>query len=557
MKRTLFTILLSTIVVSAGAQTMYDALTFSQNDYYGTARSIGMGNAMTAVGGDLGSIGLNPAGSAVAGYSQFTISPSLTLTTSSTSFSAYPVNGVDKYTNEQNSRFTKMTLPNIGMTFNLSTGNERGLKSVTYGVVINTTNDYTGKMMGGGANDRTSYLGAMAVGTDGCDIDIMNGYLDNNGNAIDQWDYAYYNTYYPFNSIVNAQIGSISNFGDVDDENYYTRYIAATEGYSKIGPGQYDIYLQGPLNQRYGRQTTGSKSDYLFNAGLNFSDNFYVGANLGAVTLSYNYDEYFKEAAQNNEDFPIDLVDKDGNGYTIHFDNYRARYSYSASGSGVYAKVGFIAKPTTGLRIGAAIQTPTIMNINETWQHAADIHYADSRDDAEAVSPKGSYSYTLRSPYRTNAGLAYTFMGMGLVSVDYEMTDYRTMKFSTLDDYGYDSSFDNVNQDIRNHMGVSHQLRIGAEVKPAPEVAIRAGYNHSTTPEYYDNEVLHDKINSYSVGVGYSSNGAFFLDLAGRLTTLSDEYISPYVDYLDDCASPLLLNKRSRWILTATLGWRF
>ena len=55
----------------AGAQTMYDALTFSRNDYYGTAKSIAMGNAMTAVGGDLGSIGINPAGSAVYSYSQF------------------------------------------------------------------------------------------------------------------------------------------------------------------------------------------------------------------------------------------------------------------------------------------------------------------------------------------------------------------------------------------------------------------------------------------------------------------------------------------------------
>ena len=52
----MFTALLSLTAVAAGAQTMYDGLTFSQNNYYGTARSIGMGNAMTAVGGDLGSI---------------------------------------------------------------------------------------------------------------------------------------------------------------------------------------------------------------------------------------------------------------------------------------------------------------------------------------------------------------------------------------------------------------------------------------------------------------------------------------------------------------------
>ena len=75
MKKTFLAITLLLAAVSAGAQTMYDALTFSQNNYYGTARSIGMGNAMTAVGGDLGAIGINPAGSAVFNYSQFTISP--------------------------------------------------------------------------------------------------------------------------------------------------------------------------------------------------------------------------------------------------------------------------------------------------------------------------------------------------------------------------------------------------------------------------------------------------------------------------------------------------
>ena len=81
MKKTILAITLMLAALTAGAQTMYDALTFSQNNYYGTARSIGMGNAMTAVGGDLGSIGINPAGSAVYNYSQFTLSPNLTVST--------------------------------------------------------------------------------------------------------------------------------------------------------------------------------------------------------------------------------------------------------------------------------------------------------------------------------------------------------------------------------------------------------------------------------------------------------------------------------------------
>lgn len=71
MRKTAITILLSLASVAAGyAQTAYDALMFSENNYEGTARSVAMGNAFTALGGDLGAVTINPAGSAVANYSQ-------------------------------------------------------------------------------------------------------------------------------------------------------------------------------------------------------------------------------------------------------------------------------------------------------------------------------------------------------------------------------------------------------------------------------------------------------------------------------------------------------
>ena len=57
-----------TSVYSLSAQNMYDAINLSRNEYLGTARSMALGNAVTAVGGDLGMIGINPAGSAVASY---------------------------------------------------------------------------------------------------------------------------------------------------------------------------------------------------------------------------------------------------------------------------------------------------------------------------------------------------------------------------------------------------------------------------------------------------------------------------------------------------------
>lgn len=576
MKRTIFTALLSLTAIAAGAQTMYDGLNYSQNNYYGTARSIGMGNAMTAVGGDLGSIGINPAGSAVAGYSQFTITPNLTISSMNASYSAYPVGGADRFTNEQNKRLTRFSMPNIGLTFNWKTGNGSGLKAITYGLVVNGTNNFTGKMLAGGRNDKTSYQSAIAVAADGYDMDFLNGYsIDKDGKRVDRgWDYPYYygddfqndpnkGKFAPWNVIANAQAGSIANYGDTDDPSYYWRYKATTEGYSNTGEKDangnyiYDIFLAGPLNQAYSRNITGSKYDVLFNVGFNFGDTFFVGANLGVTSLNYNYDECYKEAAENPSAFEIDFGDK---GKTC-FSDYRTRYSYTADGSGVFGKIGFLWRPVDGLRVGAAVQTPTIMEINERWIQDVNLNYTDASFNGSAKTPEGDYSYRLRSPYRLNAGAAFTFAGMALLSADYEMTDYSTMKFMSKDGGWSNDTFSSLNDQIRNCMGVSHMVRVGAEFKPLPEIAVRAGYNFTTTPEYvYEGNSktkLNDRINAFSVGLGYSSNGSFFADIAARMTMLADEYISPYADYLSDLASPMILNKRDIYNVTATIGWRF
>ena len=587
MRKAIFTALVSLTVATAGAQTMYDGLTFSQNNYYGTARSIGMGNAMTAVGGDLGSIGINPAGSAVAGYSQFTITPNLTMSAMNASYSAYPIDNVDKFSNEQGKRLTRFSLPNFGATFNWNTGNRSGLKSITYGIVVNGTNNFTSKMLAGGQNDKTSYLGAMAVGADGFHLDFLNGYLDGKGNKIDIWDNAYYenddrNMPAPWSAIVNAQAGAIANYGSDIEPNYKYRYIAATERYYPIteqdvnngdyilgkgeyikdgyvldedGNGVYNVSLGGPLNQAYGRSVTGSKYDVLFNVGFNFSETFFVGANLGVTSLNYNYDEYFKEAAVNPDDFYTEFEKGD-----TYFSDYRTRYSSTVDGSGVYGKFGFLWRPVDGIRVGAAVQTPTIMEINERWRQDVNVNYTDAQYNGSAQTPEGEYSYRVRSPYRLNAGAAFTFAGMALISADYEMTDYSTMKFMSKDGGWNDDSYSDLNDEIRDCMGVSHMIRVGAEFKPVPEFAVRAGYNFSTTPEYTYNGnekiKLNDRINSFSVGLGYSSNGSFFADIAARLMMLSDEYISPYADYMD-VASPMILNKRDIYSITATFGWRF
>ncbi|SDY76054.1 hypothetical protein [Hymenobacter psychrophilus] len=59
----------------AFAQYQADALRFSQSQPVGTARTLGLGGATAAVGGDYGSVLVNPAGLGMFQRSEFSFSP--------------------------------------------------------------------------------------------------------------------------------------------------------------------------------------------------------------------------------------------------------------------------------------------------------------------------------------------------------------------------------------------------------------------------------------------------------------------------------------------------
>ena len=124
------------IPAAASAQNMYDAINLSRNVYFGTARSMALSNAVTALGGDLGTVGINPAGSAVASYGQLTITPGLMISSVASQYSAgNQFNGTTSY-------MRKAVMPNWGVSANFSTGRSRGLKSFVVAVTSNYTNQY-------------------------------------------------------------------------------------------------------------------------------------------------------------------------------------------------------------------------------------------------------------------------------------------------------------------------------------------------------------------------------------------------------------------------------
>jgi hypothetical protein len=529
MKKTAILLLLSIIAVNAGAQDMHDAIRYGTNDYKGSARSMGMGNAMTAVGGDIGSITFNPAGSAISNFSQLTLSPGFSIASSKAYYS--PVAGSGNSYRRTDS-YSKMTMPNFGFILNYNTG-ESGLKNVSFSIVGNQTNNFLKTISSGATNGKTSILGAMAYGATGYESSVLNS------------NDSYYDGYTPWQSILAYQSGMIATYSANTSQ-----YIGATEKLFSDNT----ISIAGPLSQKYGQRSSGNKYDIVFNLGFNINDILYLGANLGVTSLDYTYDNYFKEYAIDPSDFGVEF----SGGAITNFHSTRYRYAYDANGTGIYGKIGFILTPFYGLRIGAAIQTPTTIEITEHWSSAADTYYTDSQYDASAQTPRGEYTYKLRTPYRANAGIAYTFGKFGLISADYEICDYSTMKFMEKDS-GDNTSFDNVNDNIKDYTRISRMLRLGAEIRIVPEFAVRGGYDMSTSPE----KNIGTKKKAFSFGFGYDSKGPFFTDIALKHTKYANEYIAPYADYILDKSnnvvtySPEILNKSSLWDVVWTVGLRF
>ena len=563
MKRIFIILAIFGATLSLWAQDTYYAEMLSRNNYYGTARSVGLGNAVTALGGDLGTIGINPAGAAVNSYSQFTVTPALLIQSTGAAWSA---DGSENYGSPFKAGHTKTNLPNCGLNLVFYTGEYEGLKYFTAGFVVNTTNTFLNYNTGHGSNDKTSFLGNLAAWAEG-----------SNPNQFSNNLYAAYRA---------------NQFGEYGPEGSLV-YSGADQ---MIDPTDSYAYVPGVLNQTSTNNSYGTKKDVLLNMGFNVSDKLYVGFNLGLPSLNYRREDGFIEKAQNTSAFPVNFLDKEGNHLgvegepTTYFSSSENVFKLNTDADGIYAKAGFIYLPVEGLRIGAAFQTPSYLVVNEEWQYTAKTKYVYGKYNDSGSSGRSSASYSLRTPYIVNAGAAWTFGAGGLVSLDYELTDYGVMKYSDNEaDIFSDSAWDYTNQCNGLFCGVSHSLRAGVEYKPIPELAVRGGYSIITDPERYaydsegrmvtaanwagPEELLSDfkyfvnNTHAFSLGLGYTSRGSFFADAAVRLTKYPTSYLKPYyygeywvVDKDNkpiDIAMPEIKLNRKIVDVLLTIGWRF
>ena len=383
MKRTLTTIIFLLFGLAALAQNSDDACLFSQTYYQGTAKSLGMGNAMGAVGGDMTAACINPAGLGVYRNNEFTTTLSLMDNyNTSTYYGTYDA-----------ANKLRFSIPNIGFVGTKQRSNYRPVRFTQFGIWLTRTNDFNIHSLSRGINPTSSRIDSY--------LTRMDGYSPNElQNAFPYDIYPAWSTYL------------IDLYQD-EEGSYYGSPVP-----------------QGNVWQSQENEFKGRNEAWTFAGGLNFFDKLYFGMSLDITHIKRVGTKTFTENRVN--------------GSETDFNEWHYKEDLSSSAIGANMKAGLIYHANNWLRIGAAFHSPTIYSFDEKWQTETESQIV--MVTRKSLSPESNYEYIFISPLKWVGSMAFIVDQRGMISLDAEYTNYGAARFKAVanDDYDYTPTNDDI-----------------------------------------------------------------------------------------------------------------
>src|SRR5579863_9047710 len=144
-----------------------DALRYSQDILGGTARFASMGGAFCAVGGDLSTLGYNPAGIAVFTKNQLEVSPGLTFQSTNSNY-----NGTS--TTSQTSGINLQSMGLVGTKKTKHKDDEGGWKSYNFGIAYNRMNNFNDNVTIQGTTNKSTFLDDLTAQANGNNYNNLN-----------------------------------------------------------------------------------------------------------------------------------------------------------------------------------------------------------------------------------------------------------------------------------------------------------------------------------------------------------------------------------------------
>lgn len=469
MKRN-YTFILLLVCAFASAQNINDVLRLNGESSYGSARFQGLNGAFGALGGDLSSLNINPAGSAVFNNSLLSFTGS-----------NYNVKNDATYFNSSSSTsLNSVDLNQIGGVFVFkSTNSSSPWKKVSLAFNYDLIKNFDDDVFVSGNSDQ---------GIDNYFLDLANGVPL--GPILRQDD----------EFIEEAYLDIGANLGFVDQQAFLGYYGGIIDPVDFSDDNNTD-YLSNAkysnVNQNYSQSSSGYNSKFTANLASQYGDNLYVGASMNIHSVFLDKLTQLTERG----------FDTDSDIQNISFDNF-----LRTQGSGFSFSAGAIGKLNENFRIGASYQSPTWYRLSEETSQKINSNLADGDISYINFNIINVFEdYTIKIPAKLTGSLAIIFGQDGLISFDYGYQDMSKAELRP----GSDPSFASENNYISDKLSTVSTFRLGGEYR-IQALSLRAGYRFEQSP--YANGGTIGDLNGYSGGLGYNFGGSR-LDLSYNYAT--------------------------------------
>lgn len=430
-------------------QNMIDGVRFGSTDISGTARYRSMAGAFGALGGDASCMSDNPAGLAIyRGTNTFNVTPHVGFTNTENY-------GTVKATGKDNN----FSVSNFSTIFSFMPDNDN-LVNFNVGFSIERRLQTFRKM--NMEFDKPGYLNAVNAGRDpgsfgGYLFEQANSYLEQSGFKA---EYLGTSGAWSDNSV---PLLSLMGF-----ESYALDY-AQDDPYHVDNPIFDNVYQKSNLLERT------RHDNYNLSAAVNISDVLYAGMTIRITDFNSLVEHCFSEDSQ------LDMK-----GDYITYDNRT-----ETKGSGLGINLGVLWKPTEAWRLGFALHTPTWMNMKEfhdASMEAFNINYeamlAQNPSEQNWSDWNDETEYDYSTPWEYQFSTAYVFGSRAILSLEYDLRDFTTMKFHA-PKFGNNADrvyFDDMNETQKQYLQAQHTIKAGLEYRVAPRVSLRLGYAYKSSP---------------------------------------------------------------------------
>ena len=547
MKKILSIMTAAMLGTAVSAQETYDNAQLATKDLNGTARYVGMGGAMEALGADLSTIGTNPAG--IGMFRRGMVAGSFGFNTLSDAKSF------------GNANKTNMSFDQAGFVYSMRSGRHSMLnfgfnytKSKNFDQILTAA----GRLNNASQNKLSAMKNANGVYT----LQDKNNGLVSNSGAYSQADYLYSNVLFNHYDANNPNDPNNAMLSEGDKGVIVNQTTGLPVYYNATG---YD----------FGRSTTGYIGQYDFNVSGNSNDRFYWGFTVGIYDVHYNSSSLYSE----------NLVDGNTAIGDVAMNDER-----KITGTGFDVKAGLIFRPAeeSPFRIGLYVHTPTWYDLTTRNYTVLNNNTNEAYGSTERGKSSESYDFKFYTPWRFGVSLGHTVGNYLALGATYEYADYTTNDIRVNDggevdywgNYYETSSRDEaMKQNIKNSLKGVHTVKVGMEFKPEKNFAVRLGYNYQSAM-YNKNGFKDGSLESYgtyyasttdytnwkdthrfTAGVGYNY-GKFSFDLAYQYSQTNGDFY-PFMSYVDNsepkfdnvCDAVKVSNKRNQ--LLFTVGYKF